>query len=144
MSPNQSAFTIGRLAKAADVNIETIRHYQRLELIIEPTKPLGGFRHYSFETVDRLRFIKRAKVLGFSLKEIKQLLLLGDSNCNDVRLLAAEKSQFILNQIKGLETIHTVLDELIKSCEVDDGTSQCAFIESLSEKGFLDNDFLSN
>ena len=90
------AFTIGRLAKAADVNIETIRHYQRQQLINTPEKPLGGFRHYPDNDVDRIRFIKRAQQLGFSLKEIRELLnLRSDStaNCDEMCLLTEKKSR---------------------------------------------------
>ena len=76
MTRNNPPLTIGRLAKAAEVNIETIRHYQRKGLIVEPEKPLGGFRHYPDTSVDRIRFVKRAQQLGFSLEEIKQLLCL--------------------------------------------------------------------
>jgi MerR family mercuric resistance operon transcriptional regulator len=129
--------TIGRLAKAAGVNIETIRYYQRLDLVDEPEKPAGGFRHYPTEVVDRVRFIKRAQQIGFSLKEIKQLLLLGSKHCKDVRALAEEKREHIQSQIEGLLTIQSVLDDLIDCCRSEPSTDDCAFIEALSQKGFL-------
>lgn len=131
--------TIGRLAKTAQVNIETIRHYQRIGLLVEPEKPLAGFRHYPKNTIDRLRFIKRAQCLGFSLKEISQLLTLGDHHCHDVQTLALEKRDKIKQQILGLQTIETALNELISTCHSDnDKQTQCGFIEGLSNKGFLD------
>ncbi len=91
MKQKSPPLTIGRLAKAANVNIETIRYYQRKELIIEPE----NFRHYSSVIIDRIRFIKRAQQLGFSLVEIKQLLILGDQHCGDVQVLAQEKREYL-------------------------------------------------
>ena len=70
--------TIGGVAKAAGVNVETLRFYQRLNLLEEPAKPPGGVRRYSDAAVSRVRFIKRAQELGFSLAEIRRLLRLGD------------------------------------------------------------------
>lgn len=139
MSKKTQPLTIGRLAKAANVNIETIRHYQRKELIVEPEKPLGGFRHYPSTSVDRIRFIKRAQHLGFSLEEIRQLLVLGDQHCGDVQTLAKEKRDKIKQQIAGLLTIQTALDELISTCHSDSNTPHCGFIDGLSQKGFLEN-----
>lgn len=139
MSKKNPPLTIGRLAKAANVNIETIRHYQRKELIVEPEKPLGGFRHYPMNSVDRIRFIKRAQQLGFSLEEIRQLLTLGDHRCADVQTLAKEKRDKIKHQIAGLLTIQSALDELISTCHSDSNTALCGFIDGLSQKGFLEN-----
>ena len=137
MTRNNPPLTIGRLAKAANVNIETIRHYQRKGLIVEPEKPLGGFRHYPDTSVDRIRFVKRAQQLGFSLEEIKQLLTLGDQHCGDVQTLAQEKRDKIQQQIAGLLTIQIALDDLISTCHTDD-TTHCGFIDGLSQKGFLE------
>ncbi len=137
MNNKQSSLTIGRLAKAASVNIETIRHYQRRGLINEPEKPLTGFRQYPIEIIERIRFIKRAQHLGFSLKEIQDLLLLGDEHCSDVRSLAEEKRKNINAQVKGLLTVQSALDELIDACKTDSSLKQCALIETLSKKGFL-------
>ena len=137
MSKKNPPLTIGRLAKVADVNIETIRHYQRKGLIVEPEKPLGGFRHYPDTSVDRIRFVKRAQQLGFSLEEIKQLLILGDQHCSDVQTLAKEKRDKIQQKIAGLLTIQAALDDLISTCYIDD-TTHCGFIDGLSQKGFLE------
>lgn len=139
MDQTLSPLTIGKLAKAAGVNIETIRHYQRQALINQPEKPAGGFRHYPDETIDRIRFIKRAQHIGFSLKEIQQLLSLGNQNCSDVQALAKEKRERIQTQVEGLLTIQSVLDDLIDSCNSDKTEDQCAFIDALSHKGFLKN-----
>ncbi len=139
MSNNKPPLTIGRLAKAAKVNIETVRHYQRQNLIKEPHKPDGGFRHYPFETIDRIRFIKRAQRLGFSLKEIEQLISLGSQHCDDIQVLAKEKRDLIQKQIQGLLTIQSALDDLITSCKADKKQDHCALIDTLSQKGFLDD-----
>lgn len=132
------SLTIGKLAKTAKVNIETVRYYQKQALIIEPQKPLNGFRHYPQSDIDRIRFIKRAQKIGFSLKEIKQLLALGDENCHDVQHLATEKRDQIVEQISGLITITKVLKNLISNCTVDSDSQECGFIEALSKQGFLD------
>ncbi|WP_444993883.1 Hg(II)-responsive transcriptional regulator [Aliikangiella sp. IMCC44359] len=140
MKSIKPTLTIGKLAKSCGVNIETIRHYQRQGLITEPPKPDAGFRHYPQETIDRVKFIKRAQKLGFSLKEIQQLLLLGSEHCEDVQALAQEKRELVQRQIEGLMTIKSVLDELICSCQEENNEIQCAFIEALSQKGFLNDE----
>jgi MerR family transcriptional regulator, mercuric resistance operon regulatory protein len=139
MSGNKLSLTIGRLAKAADVNIETIRHYQRRGLINEPEKPLSGFRQYPIEIIDRIRFIKRAQHLGFTLKEIQELLSLGDGHCSDIRSLAEEKREHIHVQVEGLLTVQSALDDLINACKTGEVTDQCALIDALSRKGFLNS-----
>jgi MerR family transcriptional regulator, mercuric resistance operon regulatory protein len=137
MINKQTSLTIGRLAKAAGVNIETIRHYQRCGLIDEPKKPLNGFRQYPIEVIDQIRFIKRAQHLGFSLKEIHDLISLGDGHCSDVRSLAEEKRENIRVQVEGLLTVQSALDDLVDACIKGKDTNQCALIETLSEQGFL-------
>lgn len=124
--------TIGFLAKAADVNIETIRYYQRISLIAEPKKPAQGYRTYSTEDLKRLRFIKRAQQLGFSLAEIAELLEMGDGSCSDVRHRAEEKRKQIDKQISDLHNLRTTLNELINSCQSESGNSHCAIVETLS------------
>ncbi len=131
---NKKTLTIGRLAKAAAVNIETIRHYQRVGLINEPVKPLSGFRLYSIKIIDRLRFIKSAQQLGFSLQEIQQLLSIGNKNCSDIQALAKEKRHRIELQIQGLLSIQSVLDDMINLCQKDNDAHHCAFIDALSRK----------
>jgi MerR family mercuric resistance operon transcriptional regulator len=136
--PIVKPLTIGKLAKAANVNIETIRYYQKQGLIIEPAKPLNGFRHYPKSDINRLRFIKRAQQIGFSLKEIQQLLLLAE-NCHDIQSLAFEKREQITQKINSLQTMVSVLNELINSCEQHNDDSDCGFIEALSQQGFLED-----
>ena len=128
----QQKLTIGTLAKDADVNIETIRYYQRIGLITEPSKPAQGYRIYPDETLMRIKFIKRAQQLGFSLQEIEELLQLGEGNCNDVRLRAEQKRSQIDRQIKDLKNLRGTLDQLITACHDSDSTKHCAIVETLT------------
>jgi len=124
--------TIGLLAKAADVNIETIRYYQRIGIINEPVKPDLGYRTYPEETLKRIKFIKRAQQLGFSLQEIEELLQLGEGNCKDVRLRAEQKREQINQQIIALKKLNKTLNGLIDSCSQDSSKNHCAIIETLT------------
>lgn len=128
------ALTIGHLAKAAEVNIETIRYYQRVKLITEPHKPTQGYRVYPEETLKRIKFIKRAQQLGFSLKEIEELLQLGEGHCEDVRQLAEIKRTQIDKQINDLKNLRNTLSQLITSCKSDSDNSHCAIVDTLSEQ----------
>ena len=123
--------TIGRVAKMADVNVETIRYYQRRGLIIEPPKPMYGFRHYPDTTISRIRFIKRAKNMGFKLREIQELLKLDDGHCEDACALAEEKCRFIEEQIADLVAMRTILSKLIKGCHTHPLGTHCPIIESM-------------
>lgn len=113
----QDRLTIGLLAQAAGVNIETVRYYQRLGLIQEPRKPAKGFRRYPDATVHQIRFIKRAQRLGFALEEIKELMGLGIGRCSEVRKRAQAKRATIVEQIKDLQALRQNLDRLIAGCE---------------------------
>ena len=124
--------TIGLLAGQAGVNIETVRYYQRIGLVAEPSKPLQGFRIYPAETIDRIRFIKRAQQLGFNLKEISDLLELGSGHCTDVSVRAEEKRDQILGQIKDLQSLKSTLDTLIDACHAGDDNACCPVIETLT------------
>ena len=126
-----TSMTIGRVAKMADVNVETIRYYQRRGLIIEPPKPLYGFRHYSDKTVSRIRFIKRAKKMGFRLREIQELLKLDDGHCYDARALAEEKCRYIEEKIADLTAMKDILTNLVKRCRTHPLGSHCPIIESM-------------
>jgi MerR family mercuric resistance operon transcriptional regulator len=129
---SQKALTIGFLAKAAEVNIETIRYYQRIGLITEPDKPASGYRIYPTDTLKRIKFIKRAQQLGFSLSEIAELLQLGEGNCADVRQRAEEKRAHIDQQISDLHNLRNTLSELISACQSESDTRHCAIVETLS------------
>jgi len=125
--------TIGGVAKAAGVNVETIRYYQRLKLLDEPARPPGGVRRYAEAVVERVRFIKRAQELGFSLTEIKRLLRLGDpQSCGEARSLAAEKLALVESRVADLERLRGVLKELIGRCDRRRGRIACPIIECLA------------
>lgn len=126
--------TIGHLARAAEVNIETIRYYQRVGIITEPRKPATGYREYPVATIDRIRFIKRAQQLGFSLREITELLELGEGRCADVRLRAQQKQAQIDQQIKDLKKLRKTLAGLIQSCQSERATAHCPIVAALASK----------
>lgn len=129
----ETGLTIGNLARQAGVNVETIRYYQRVGLIQEPAKPLEGYRYYLPETVARVCFIKRAKGLGFTLKEIADLLTLEDGHCQEVRELAEHKHSLITQRIDDLQAIRSALAKLIKQCKRNkDENATCAIIDTLT------------
>lgn len=134
MTVNKKTLTIGYLARAAGVNIETVRYYQRVALIQKPAKPAEGYRHYPADTVNRIKFIKRAQQLGFSLKEIAEILALGNGHCMDVRARAEKKRTRIEQQISDLKKLRTTLDNLINACQTDNDTTHCPIVEALSGK----------
>lgn len=128
-----SELTIGRLARVAGVNVETVRYYQRVGLIHEPPRPPEGYRRYSPDTVDRIRFIKRAQKLGFSLGDISELLELGDGRCADVRARAEQKNAQIEAQIRDLEAMRDTLEKLIRACRSGKDPVHCPIVQSLAE-----------
>ncbi|MGH8397612.1 MAG: Hg(II)-responsive transcriptional regulator [Gammaproteobacteria bacterium] len=132
MNISGKPLTISRVASAAKVNIETVRYYQRRGLIREPPKPRQGFRVYSFETVDRLCFIKRAQELGFTLNDIKNLLSLGDGHCRQTRALAEKKLSLIQGRIRDLKAMQRILGKLVQACDQHGDTPGCPLIETLS------------
>jgi len=127
--------TIGRLARAAGVHVETIRYYQRRGLLPEPARPPGGVRRYPAALVDRIRFIKRAQQLGFSLKEIGELLELGDGRCADVRARAEARLTQVEAQIRDLERLRATLAALVRACRTHRGARGCPIVASLAEGG---------
>ncbi len=129
--PNKK-LTISVAAEQAGVNIETIRYYQRIGLIDEPTKPVSGYRVYPQSTTDRIRFIQRAKELGFSLAETTRLLELEDGNCNKTRELAELKLALISTKINDLQNMASVLKKHIRACKTNPDTESCPLISSLA------------
>lgn len=127
--------TIGNLARAADVNVETIRYYQRIELVDKPVKPSRGYRRYPAAIVDRIQFIKRAQDLGFTLNEITELLSLDDGSCDEARTLAELKRKVIQQRIEDLQAMQNELSRLIRACRnnVDD-QGHCAIIDTLTRQ----------
>lgn len=125
--------SIGSLAKAARVNVETIRYYQRRGLVDEPPKPVDGHRRYAASAAARVRFIKRAQQLGFTLEEIKDLLLLEDGqDCREARLLAQRKLGLIEERIADLARMRRSLKGLIALCAEGRRPRSCPIIATLS------------
>jgi MerR family mercuric resistance operon transcriptional regulator len=113
------SLTIGRLAKEAKVNVETLRYYERRGLIPKPPLPRSGYRRYSQDIISRIHFIKRAQELGFTLKEISELLNLGvdpGTTCADVKKRAEIKIADIEGKIRTLESIKKALTRLVALC----------------------------
>ncbi len=127
----QKSITIGQLARLAAVNVETIRYYQRIGLIAEPPKPDQGYRRYSHQVLDRVRFIKRAQELGFTLKEIAKLLSLSEARCGDVQALAELKYDNIQAKIADLHRLASVLKDLLLQCQANPDNAGCPIIQSL-------------
>ena len=129
-----STFTIGAFADAGGVNVETIRFYQRKGLLPEPEKPLGGIRRYGLEDVTRVRFIKSAQRLGFSLDEIAELLRLEDgAHCQEASSLATRKLMDVRERLADLSRMEKVLSELVGACNSRSGNVTCPLIASLQE-----------
>lgn len=129
----EEKLTIGRVAQAAGVNVETIRYYQRRGLLDEPDKPLGGHRRYAVAVASRVSFIKRAQQLGFTLEEVKGLLLLEDGqNCRETRLLAQHKLASVEARIADLGRMRRLLKGLIAECDDGKRPRSCPIITTLS------------
>ncbi len=124
--------TIGQVAAQAAVHKETIRYYQSLGLVDEPPRVPGCIRRYGSAAVARLRFIKRAQQLGFTLGEVKRLLLLEDGrHCARTRKLAEEKLDIIRDRIADLERMKRVLEGLVDECQHGRSPCRCPIIRTL-------------
>jgi len=133
MNQENQHLRIGALASAAGVGVETIRYYQRRALLGEPERPHGGLRTYPPAYIDRIRFIKRAQQLGFSLEDIATLLAL-DSGTGHARAhaLAAHRLAEIEAKIGDLEAMRATLSDLIRRCESTHGKVACPIIATLN------------
>ncbi|AGK57124.1 DNA-binding transcriptional activator of copper-responsive regulon genes [Hyphomicrobium denitrificans 1NES1] len=129
--------TIGEIARQAAVGIETVRFYERRGLIEQPPKPNGaGFRTYPQETVKRLRFIQQAQDIGFSLREIHELLALKtdpESDCGDVKGRAVAKLKEVHDKIGKLRRIGEALEALIAVCPGCGPVNACSILEALDD-----------
>ncbi len=131
---NNSRTTISKAAQRAGVGIETIRYYQRRGLIEEPAKPVEGYRLYPEQTIAQVRFIKRAQELGFSLKEVKTLVELGDEKCLETRDLAVLKLELVQTKIRDLQSIENNLRDLIRYCDTRREDEACPIYYSISQR----------
>ena len=123
--------TISKAAKQLNIHIETIRFYERKGLIEQPQKPESGYRHYSIDIINRIRFIKRAQELGFTLKEIINLLSLNDQPCSQVQDLAEQKLAFVQEKVKDLQRLESALNQMIVQCMNNADEDHCPIIDSL-------------
>ena len=131
------ALTIGELAKRSGMGLETVRFYERKGLIEDPPRTDSGYRQYPRDVVARIQFIKRCKELGFSLKEISELLSLRvdpDTTCADVRRQTKLKLADVEEKIRALRTIKAALDKLAASCSGRGPTSECPILETLESQ----------
>ena len=130
----RQAMTIGALAKAAGVNVETVRYYQRLGLLDEPHKPPGGQRRYPAAAVQQLGFIRRAQQLGFSLEEVRSLMQLADGGtCREARLIAEQKLEVLKVRIAQLTQMRRELGRLVERCKKRKRGTACPLIEALEK-----------
>jgi MerR family mercuric resistance operon transcriptional regulator len=135
MNEHTGTLTIGGLAEAAGVNVETIRFYQRKGLMQEPDRPHGGIRRYAGTDLARVRFIKSAQRLGFSLDEIADLLQLEDgSHCDEARAQAERKLADVRTRLADLRRIEATLAALVEQCCTAKGEVRCPLIASLQQE----------
>lgn len=128
-----SEFTIGDVADAAGVGVETVRYYERRGLVPQPGRGLGSYRRYGRGHVDRIRFIKRAQALGFSLEEIETLLELEDgSDRRRIRRIAAVRLEETRRRIADLKRIEDVLAHLLHECETHSKAPRCPIIGAIA------------
>lgn len=133
------SMTIGRLAKEARVNIDTLRYYEKRGLLPEPPRKESGYRLYGADTVKRVAFIKHAKELGFSLSEVNELLSLRmetKSQCRAVKIKAEAKIAEVEEKIQSLQQIKAALLRLVGSCIVNKRLGECPILEALDVEGF--------
>ncbi|TRY33978.1 MerR family DNA-binding transcriptional regulator [Aliiglaciecola sp. M165] len=123
--------TIGKLAKELDISVETIRFYERKGLIVQPLKPENGYRLYNNILANQLKFILKAKALGFTLHEIASLMSLS-GNCADVESMGLQKLRLIREKIADLQRLEGVIKEMTDSCKANQDPNSCPIINSLN------------
>ncbi len=130
-----SALTIARAAEAAGVGVETVRYYERRGLISQPTQKVGAYRRYDGEHVARIRFIKRAQELGFTLEEIESLLRLEDgADRRSIRRIAAARLEQIRSRVDDLRRIERTLSHLLHECERSGTAPRCPIIAAIAPR----------
>ena len=140
MNTPSSSFTIGAVAKRVGVAIDTIRFYEREGLLPEPLRRASGYRSYGEGTVAQLRFIRRAKHLGFTLEEIRELLALSTDRQRGVKAVkkrAQQRLAAIEQRIVDLQRVRDGLAQLVESCPGHGAPEQCPILRALSDEGDL-------
>lgn len=136
MSRSQGGLTIGQLAKAAGVHVQTVRYYERRHLLAASSCLPSGYRLYGEEELKRLRFIKNAQALGFTLREIDGLLNLrieSATRCHEVQEQASAKLAMVEAKIRDLEALARALRSLISACRNGRRTDDCPILSSLEK-----------
>ncbi|TJY62026.1 heavy metal-responsive transcriptional regulator [Sinimarinibacterium sp. CAU 1509] len=130
-----SSLRVSQLAERAGVGIDTVRYYERAGLIPEPPRRASGYREYPAQAVERLRFIRRAKALGFTLEEIAGLLTLSDqrADAQDVRQLAVERLEQIETKLRELQRMRDGLRQLVDACPGHGDSEACPILSALND-----------
>lgn len=137
MDKSLRRLTIGTFAAEALVNVETVRYYQRRGLLAEPERQGSGIRRYGAADVARVRFVKAAQHLGFSLDQIGALLQLEDgTHCGEARALAQHKLDDVRERLAALRRVEVVLAKLVRECDGAEGTVSCPLIAALQKQTF--------
>ncbi len=126
----------GEVAAKAGVNVQTLRYYERRGLLKEPERRSSGYREYEPDAVRLVRFIKRSQELGFTLKEIEELLRFREdrrASCADVRAAAQAKIEDIERKVENLRAMKRALAVLVKSCSSEGSTRECPILEALDD-----------
>ncbi|NOX37576.1 MAG: heavy metal-responsive transcriptional regulator [Calditrichaeota bacterium] len=134
MAMKDGRMTVGELARRAGVHLETIRYYEQVGVMPPPRRTNAGYRVYDQQDLRRLHFIKRAKQLGFTLKEIRDLLDLRmdpDTTCEDVRQRALQKVETIERKIRELVQMKRALEQLAATCTGEGPAGECPFLDAL-------------
>jgi MerR family copper efflux transcriptional regulator len=128
--------TIGEVAAQSRVNIQTVRYYERRGLLATPRRTAAGYRQYQEDVVPRIRFIKRAQELGFTLEQITELLALrvrhGEA-CGEVSRRATVKIAVVQEKLRELENLKRALERLVEACHRRAPTAECPILEALEE-----------
>ncbi len=136
MTSQLQGITIGKLSKQTGCNIETIRYYERIGLLFEPPRTSGGYRIYDDDDLKRLNFIRRSRELGFTLKEVRELLGLVDGEdytCVEVKVITVAHLNDVRKKITDLRNLEGVLKDMVSQC--DDGTvPDCPVIDALFDE----------
>ncbi len=136
--------TVGELARRAHVNRETVRYYERRRLLPRPLRTTSGYRVFSDDALRRLRFIRHAKALGFSLNEIKELLALRVNSigaCDRVQERTQAKMADIDEKIRSMKQVKDALSELVDACARRRKSNECPILDSLNANGWFELDF---
>lgn len=127
--------TIAGVARGAGVGVETVRYYERRGLVPQPGRPMGAIRRYGSEHVDRIRFIKRAQELGFTLDEIETLLELEDgTDRRSIRRIATARQEEIRGRIRDLKRMERILAHLLHECEEHGDAPRCPIIRAIASE----------